>query len=247
MMNTSVRLAVLAIGLVVLSAAASLAAPNVLLGHDNSFGSVTPNPNSLAAFNQFVGSLSSYGVDDIEDQNPVLSFGATGITGSAAGTVAYFNGGFGLDFSSLIEIDSLPADLGGSAEPVNTVFNFSQPVTAFGLYVVQGGDMDSTPPIEPNHNNNPTTFILRDTVNNLEDSVVVQIGPDWGFFNSLFVGIKNRDFAFNQVELVETGDFADGMLYDNVVVGFVPEPSSVALMLLGGVGALAGRSRGRRS
>ena len=106
--------------------------------------------------------------------------------------------------------------------------------------------MDSTPPIEPNHNNNPTTVILRDTVNNLEQSVLVQIGPDWGFYNVLFLGLQSPEFAFNQVEIQESIDLADGVLYDNIVAGFVPEPGSLALVLLGGVITLGGGSRFRR-
>jgi len=249
MMCSKLRLTVMSVGLVSLGAWAEpgVGAPNVFRAHDNNFGSVEPHPNSLAKFNQFVNTLNSYGVDDIEDQSPALSFGTTGITATAAGTVATFNGGFGLDFSSLVELDSLPVDFGGTTDPVNTVFNFTQKITAFGLYITQGGDMDSTPPIEPNHNNNPTTFVLRDTVNNLEQSVVVQIGPDWGFYNVLFVGIQSPGFAFDQVQLIEAGDIGDGMLYDNVVAGNIPEPGSLALMLVGGVCALFRKSRFHRS
>jgi hypothetical protein len=239
----------LAVGLVSLIAMAeqSLALPTVIQGHDNNFGSVNPHPNSLAKFNQFVNSLNSYGVDDIEDQSPVVSFGSTGITATAAGTAATLNGGFGLDFSSLVELDSLPVEFGGTTDPVNTVFSFTQKITAFGLYIVQGGDMDSTPPIEPNHNNNPITFLLRDTANNLEQNVVVQVGPDWGFYNVLFVGIQSPEFAFDQVQLLEAGDIVDGMLYDNIVAGNIPEPGSLVLMLVGGVGALFRKGRFHRS
>jgi hypothetical protein len=238
------RLTSATVGLItcVALAAQSLAAPTVLRGHDNNMGSVEPHPNALAKFNEFVGSLASYGVDDLEDLSPTLEFGATGITATVSGATPFFNGGFGIGAASLIENDSLPLEFGGSSDPVNTVFNFNQRITAFGLFVIQGGDMDAVAPIEPNHNNNPTTFLLRDTVNNLEQSVVVQIGPDWGFYNVLFVGLKSPGFAFNQVQLLETGDFADGMLYDNVVAGFVPEPTSLALLLMGGVfGLLPGR------
>jgi hypothetical protein len=249
MMCSKLRLSVLAVGLASLGvwAESGFGAPNVFVAHDNNFGSVEPNPNSLAKFNQFVSTLNSYGVDDIEDQSATLTFDATGITASAAGATATFNGGFGIGLSSLVENDSLPPEFGGSTDPVNTVFNFNQAITAFGIFVIQGGDMDSTPPIEPNHNNNPITFLLRDTANNLEQNVVVQVGPDWGFYNVLFVGLQSPEFAFDQVQLLEAGDIGDGMLYDNIVAGNIPEPGSLALVLVGGVCALVRRGGFRRS
>lgn len=249
MLCNSLRLTGLVVGLLAIGAVAeqSLALPTVVRGHDNNFGNVDPHPNSDAKFTQFVNSLNSYGVDDIEDQSPTLTFGATGITATVSGTVATFNGGFGLDFSSLVELDAFPVDFGGTTDPVDTVFNFNRRITAFGLYITQGGDMDATPPIEPNHNNNPTTFVLRDTINNLEQSVVVQIGPDWGFYNVLFVGLQSPEFAFDQVQLLEADDIGDGMLYDNVVAGNIPEPGSLALVLIGGVCGLFRRGGSRRS
>lgn len=241
--------AVLAVSLVSFGACVeqSLALPTVVQGHDNNFGSVNPHPNSEAKFNQFVNTLNAYGLDDLEDFNPTLTFGATGITAGVTGATAFGNGGFGFQNGSLVENDSLPLEYGGTTDPVNTVFNFNQRITAFGLYIIQGGDMDSTPPILPNHNNNPTTFVLRDTINNLEQNVVVQIGPDWGFYNVLFVGIQSPGFAFDQVQLLEAGDIVDGMLYDNVVAGNIPEPGSLALLLVGGVGALFRRGGSGRS
>jgi hypothetical protein len=51
---------------------------------------------------------------------------------------------------------------------------------------------------------------------------------------------------FNQVEIIEAGDFADGMLYDNIVAGgAVPEPGALLLVVLGGAGMLV-RARGFR-
>ena len=65
----------------------------------------------------------------------------------------------------------------------------------------------------------------------------VQVGPGWGFNNVFFLGVHDT-VPFNEVEIIETGDVADGMLYDNIVAGFVPEPGSLVLMMLGGACAL---------
>jgi hypothetical protein len=52
--------------------------------------------------------------------------------------------------------------------------------------------------------------------------------------------------AFDEVEIIEAGDLADGMLYDNIVAGFVPEPGSLPLLMLGGACALCRGGRFRR-
>ena len=117
------------------------------------------------------------------------------------------------------------------------MFTFNQYINAFGIVVIQGGDAG---------NNNPTTFRLRDTVTNLFNDVTVQVGPGWGLDNSFFVGVHGT-VPFDQVEIIETGDLADGILYDNVVAGFVPEPGSVVLLMFGGACALCGATRSRRS
>src|SRR5690349_12355719 len=102
MLFSPLRLTCLATGLVAYGFMASpaLAAPTVTLGHDNNVGSVDPHPNALAKYNEFVGSLASFGTDDLEDLNPTLSFGATGITATVSGATALFNGGFGLQAAS---------------------------------------------------------------------------------------------------------------------------------------------------
>jgi hypothetical protein len=55
----------------------------------------------------------------------------------------------------------------------------------------------------------------------------------------------NDTVPFNQVEIIETTDAADGMLYDNIVAG-VPEPGSLALLMLGGACTVGRVARFRR-
>ena len=237
----TLRLAVLAIGLVSFGAAAQrgLAVPTVFFDRDDNTGFpyMASYANSLAKFNDFTSTLNSFGVDDIEiaaGSNPPLSFGATGITAQTQGVLAQFTGGaFSIGNQALLE-----SDAAGSSQ-VNTMFTFNQYITAFGAYVIQGGD---------GANNNPTTFRLRNTITNtVVDDVVQQIGPSWGDGNIFFLGVHDT-VPFDQVEIIESTDVADGMLYDNIVVGNpVPEPGSLVLMMLGGACALCRRTGFRRS
>jgi hypothetical protein len=131
-------------------------------------------------------------------------------------------------FYSIGQQSLLESDAAGLPQ-ANTLFTFNTPITAFGVYVIQGGDMA---------NSNPTTFRLTNTVTSAFADVTIPIGPNWGSGNVFFLGVSDSS-PFNQVEILETGDAADGMLYDNIVAGgAVPEPSSIALVLLGGAAAL---------
>jgi hypothetical protein len=235
MMCNSLRLALLTVGLVFFSAWAEpgLGAPPDFFGRDDNSVFMTSFPNSQAKFNRFTGSLNSFGVDNVDTAvgvNPTLVFGATGITATTQGVVPQSAPGFQIGSQALLELDAV------APGQVNTVFTFNQYINAFGAFVIQGGD--ST-------NNNPTTFRLRDTGDNSFVDVPVQVGPGWGTSNVFFLGVHGA-VPFDEVEIIETGDLADGMLYDNIVAGFVPEPGSLALLMLGGACALCRRKRFRR-
>ena len=231
MMCNSLRSAVVAIGLIAISVLSrpGLGAATVFFDRDDPTTFMTSFPNSLAKFNQFTGSLTSFGVDSIDSAvgvNPPLTFGATGITATTQGVVAQSAPGFMIGTQALLELDA------AGAPQVDTVFTFNQYITAFGLYVIQGGD---------GQNNNPTKFRLRNTATNAFTDVPVQIGPGWSTDNAFFFGVTDTT-AFNEVQILESTDFADGMLYDNVVAGKVPEPASFVLMMFGGACALGAAS-----
>jgi hypothetical protein len=234
MMCTNLRAAVIAAGLVSLSAFASssLAASTVFFDRDDTTTFMTSFPNSLAKFNQFTASLSSFGVDTIDTSaglNPTLVFGGTGITAATQGVLAQAAPGFQIGTQALLETDSF------GPPQIDTTFSFNQYITAFGLYVIQGGD---------GTNSNPTTFRLKNTATNSFVDVPLQIGPGWGFDNAFFFGVTDP-VPFNEVQILESTDLNDGMLYDNVVAGRVPEPASFLLILFGGVSGLCSRSRCR--
>jgi hypothetical protein len=249
MMCNSLRLAVLAVSLVSFTTwvERGLGAPAVFFDRDDNTALMTSFPNSQAKFNQFTASLNSFGVDSIESVNtgaptfgfnPQLVFGATGITATTQSTttaVAPPIAGFSIGGKSLVESDALGLFDPSAPQlpPANTDFKFNQYITAFGIFVIQGGDG----PI----NNNPITLRLIDTNTNLFVNAPVpplQVGPNWGSNNVFFLGVTDT-VPFDRVQIIETGDATDGMLYDNVVAGFaVPEPGSVTLIMLGGVCAV---------
>jgi hypothetical protein len=233
MMCNSWRFTLLAVGFVSFSAwvERGMAAPTVFFSRDDLTANVTSFPNSQAKFNRFTASLNSFGVDDIEDSNPTLEFGATGITAATQGVFPFNAVGFQIDDRALLEAETF------GAPQVNTVFTFNQYITAFGAFVIQGGDLG---------NNNPTTFRLRDTATDLFVDVPVQVGPGWDLQNIFFLGVHDT-VPFDEVEIIETVDATDGMLYDNLVAGFVPEPGSFVLVMLGGACAVCRQRRLRRS
>jgi hypothetical protein len=236
MMCNKLRWAVLAAGLVSFGVLASsaLAVPTAFFDRDNSTTFMTSFPNSLAKFNQFTASLSSFGIDNVESAsgvNPTLVFGATGIQATTQGVLAQNAPGFQIGTQALLEAE------GAGFPQVNTAFSFNTAITSFGLYVIQGGD---------GANNNPTTFRLKNTVTNAFVDVPVQVGPGWGTDNAFFFGVTDAT-PFNQVEIIEAADAADGMLYDNVVAGgAVPEPCSIGLVMLSGFWTLGRGARARR-
>ena len=248
MMCNRLRWAVLAVGLGSFGAWAgpSEGAPAVFFDRDDNNGNVAPFPKSQAKFNQFVGTLGLYGVEDVElidsgpptfGVNPTLVFGGTGITATSNGVLAQSAPTFQIGTQALVELDA------AAPGQVNTLFHFNQHITAFGAFVIQGGD-DGLPGI-PTTNDNLTMFRLKDTVANTSVDVPVQIGPHWAFNNIFFVGVTDT-VPFNEVEILESIDVNDGMLYDNIVAGNVPEPGTLVLMMLGGAGALCRARRFRR-
>src|SRR4051812_44385155 len=182
MMCNTLRLAVLAVGIVSVSASAqpSLAVPAVFFDRDDSTGFMSAYPNSQTKFNLFTASLTSFGVDNVDTAvglNPTLVFGSTGILAFPQGVYAQNAPGFQIGAQALVEADAI------GFPQVNTAFSFNTRITSFGLYVIQGGDGPS--------NNNPTTFRLTNSVANTTVDVPVQIGPAWGVDNAFFLGVTD--------------------------------------------------------
>jgi hypothetical protein len=261
MMCNKLRWVVLAVGLVWFTAWAqpSLGTATSYFDRDDNMLATPTLPNSTAMFNAFTAALSSYGIEDVEGINtgaptfgfdPLLTFVGTGIT--AHTETAPFQptttavqppfAGFSIGSKALVESDALALfDPQAPQLPItDTVFTFNQRITAFGVFVIQGGDG----PV----NTNPTTFRLIDTASNstVDQVLVSPLGPNWGSNNVFFLGVTDT-VPFDRVQIVETTDGTDGMLYDNIVAGFaVPEPGSLVLMMLVGAWAVGRPTRFRR-
>jgi hypothetical protein len=167
------------------------------------------NPN--VARNAFLATLSSYGVENLEglagQQNPTLTFGSTGVTAATG-----FTNGVNTQFAYSVSGTNFLWD----ADGVSDWLQFSQPITAFGSYIVQGGDGSSAPPTSAP--SNKLTFRLENSaLGTSKDVVIDDFGPDWPFYNVVFVGITDAT-PFDRISLIESYDY-DGLLYDDLIAG----------------------------
>jgi hypothetical protein len=221
---------------------------------------ITPRPNADGAFTAFTHTLGPYGVETLENIDtlsgmipgvafdPNLTFldgNGTGsntiVTGKATGvfvTPGTSAQNYAIGFQSMPETD---ANFPGQ---VNTVFTLDQPVTAFGLYVMQAGDAT---------NHTQMTFQLSNSAtNSTVDHYTFDVGPGFQSHNIFFLGLATAS-PFDQVTILEhaldvggVDDLSDGMVYDNIVAGhYVPEPGSFVLLSLGGAFAYAVGRPGR--
>ena len=107
----------------------------------------------------------------------------------------------------------------------------------------------SQPPISAP--TNQFKIILENDADSYYEEVPIQnLGPNWPFYNVIFVGVTSPD-PFDRISFSETYDY-DGLLYDDLIAGYVdesflrgvPEPASTALAAMALV-AFVGRSRRR--
>lgn len=196
-----------------------------------------------AAQADFLAHLSTFGTETLDGftapqlgftptQN--LTFGATGVTG-----VARFSGAF--------TIPALPTPVSSpnmlvlqppavNNPPYANDMTFSEPVTAFGGFFVQMGDVLAT----------TMTLRLENTLlATSKDVVMGTVGPGANFNSVFYYGITDTD-PFNKVTLLPS-NLGDGILLDNITVGtVVPEPATVTLLFTGALVCLvfAWRRRG---
>lgn len=195
-------------------------------------------PNSKAKRAEFLATLDAYGVDDLEsfsnnDPDPTLSFGATGVTATTTAGKIVDAALFSTSGTKSV-LDTGPAKAGLPGIP--SVYTFSGFITAFGFYASQVGD---------GTNVTTFTFKLENTFSNTSKDVVFSpIGPGRGLNPVSFLGVTDTD-PFNKVTISEVDDF-DGSLWDDITIGYVPEPSTLALLAIGSVVVIgARRLRGR--
>jgi hypothetical protein len=211
-------------------------APLTYFGADSPRGTLT---NSNAAFNSFVATLSSYGIDDLESYpnftvNPTLTFGTTGLTALPDFRQVATFALFAVSGTNSL-VDAGPSSPTGTA--INDNLTFNKPITAFGSYFSNAGDSAVA---------NTISLRLENTL--LGTSKLVSIGtrgPSLSFDNVFFLGITDTE-PFNKVSLLESYDY-DGILLDNITAGYVaiPEASSFLLcgLVLTGLAVAGWRSR----
>ena len=172
--------------------------------------------NASAARNSFLAALSVYGVEDLEDvegqPNPTLAFTGTNITAQTG-----FANGVNSHMAYSVSGFNFMWDTDGVADWLQ----FSEPVTAFGSYIVQGGDGSSLPPVSAPPNR--LTFTLQNTALGTSKEVVIHdLGPDWPFYNVIFVGVTDTE-PFYRISFHESYDY-DGLLWDDLIAGQVKQP-----------------------
>lgn len=224
--------------LLILSAVqnAAFAQITTFLGDDNPRGALT---NSFAARNNFISSFALTGTENFDGyapfSPPALSFG--GATAASATSNAFFV----IDDSNIGSVFSVSHDkllLGNYLD--NNVFNISRPINGFGLFFVNAGDAVA----------NQFTLDLFSYQTGITKSIPVNLtgngtgapttfGPGRQADAVFYFGVRDTD-PFDQVTIRSLfTDGSDGVLYDDVSIGFisgVPEPTTYAL--IGGLGAI---------
>lgn len=223
------------------------AGQTVYFGDDNPRGALT---NSFAARASFFAALNpgQFQTNDIEGLaaftfDPVLAFPALGINvatdvefvGDEAPTPFYSISGTKVLFG---RNDGFPP---GGLPNLPNVFTMSTPVTAFGFFMTEVGDLA-----------NDTTLTLQLENIGLATSKFIAMGsysgrqPNAAFF---FGVTDTTPFDRVTIHKQTAGNANDGVTFDDITVGFasVPEPGTMALAGLAalGLGALQQR-RSRR-
>lgn len=248
----------------------AVAAPTVYFGEDQGAGSIANMPNSFAARDQFVAALAGKvsGIETFESLpagteffgNPSakLDFVGSGVTATLTGGLVRnvpFNARFAVSGSNYLDTS------------FNQRIVFSQPVSAFGLFIVDANEV----------NNNPATATVNgqvltqqqidarpfDSIDGifrivaLRESGQFEVLFTGGTFPSrdssaMFVGLVDAQHPYTDIRLINGTSgldevFRDGFGYDQIYAARpVPEPATGLLMAAGLLGSASWR-RLRRS
>lgn len=230
------------------------------------FGDANSIPRDLSAANvartSFLNSFVASGTDNVESYFGYMGVPdpfppSPGLTNLGYGVTATTNTAFvahdPFGFYPTSGNQFLVANFFG-----NNVFTFNQPINGFGLFLIQSGDGSNVNSFQvslqlgagpvrtyPINGNADGTGVGNGTGSPLS------FGPGRADNNAFFFGIRDTDAfdSFTIVAAVNTG--ADGVLYDDLSVGFiaaVPEPTTYALMgcIIAGAGGWYARQRKAR-
>lgn len=160
--------------------------------------------DSIAKRNLFLAALDDYGTENLEaaaGQNPTLTFAPLGLTA----TSGFANGVFTLP-TYAVSGSRFMWDKEGDADWLL----FSEPITAFGTFLIQGGDGPA---------NNLTIRLENTQLGTSQDLFVAQLGPDDPDNNVRFIGVTRTE-PFNRISFIESLD-NDGLLFDDLIAGYV--------------------------
>jgi hypothetical protein len=230
----------------------SVAAPIVFFGEDLGAGSAAAMPNSFAARDAFIASLGSYGTEQFEGfaggsvfpDAGALTFSGSTVTASISGGLvrsAPFNARFPVSGTNYLDTS------------FNQRITFSTQVSAFGLFVTDANELDNDPAAVTVDGQVLTQAQIEARPFDAVDGIfriiterspgVFELLFDGGTFPALdssgmFVGIINSANPFSNVILINGASgldlaFQDGFAYDDIIVGTIPEPATLALLCLG--------------
>lgn len=233
-MNVNVRALALAAACLLAVAGVCDAQIATYFGNDDPRGTLA---NSFAARAAFQSALTSFGTDNIEGYDPftpdpMLTFGGLGVTAATdvdfVGETSFYAVSGNRFLLSRIDFD------GTNGTPnLPSVFTLSSAVTAFGMFFVNVGD----PP-----NSTDLSIRLENTVTLTDKTIGIGSFSGRQLDATFFFGITDFE-PFNRVTILPStaGGNVDGMVFDDVTVGFaaVPEPASLSLLGAGACAAVA--------
>lgn len=216
--------------------AAPLRAQTTFFGLDDPRGALT---NSNSARDNFLAQLLTFGTDDIEARsgtNPTLVFGTTGVTGATSNLSVFQGAG---SFAPVSGTNSLL----NPNSSVNSAITFSSPIVGFGLYVVSAGTTGG----------NTLSLRLENTITITDRVVPIVSYTAANIDNVFYFGVIDAGSPFNRITIQSTnpsdGFFPDDLTAATAVVptsGVIPEPGTLALLLVGSLTTGAGLLRRRK-
>lgn len=225
-------------------------AQTVFFGQDSPRGALV---NSIAARNQFLGSLTVSETNNLESFTngqtaPTLSFNTLGYTAATSGPSAVIR-------DQNVGVATTATAVSGSKfftalSQHAITFDFNSTTTGFGLFLIDAGTVTGFP--------SNVFFELTNTAANTSKIVFASPPGVVGVSNNVaFFGVTDLDNPFDRVRIGGAArndlNIQDGISYDDITVGVaaspnnIPEPTTGALAAGIGMAALAVRRSRRRS